>query len=113
MVHGRGRQQGREGDVVGIDRTVGQDQDVVAIAHGLLGRLAQPLQRRPHARLALGRGVSDAQCAGPKALAVVLDVADPLEVLVGQHRLVHLQPHVLSAAIKAEQVGARTDQRDQ
>ena len=113
MVHGRGRQQGRDGDVVGIDRAVGQDQDVVVIAHGLLGRLAKGLKRRRHTRLALGRRIGDAQRTGPEALAVVLDVADPLEVLVGQHRLVHLQPHVLPAGIQAEQVRAGTDQRDQ
>ena len=54
MVHGRRRQQRRDGNAVRADGAVGQDDDVVFLrAHGLLGFGAYAVERRRHARRAL------------------------------------------------------------
>ena len=111
MVHGRGGQQGRDRNVVAVGVAVGQDQDVVAVQHGLLGLAAQPLQGRAHARGALGRGIDHVQCAAAEGAArIVLDVAHPLQVLIGQDRLVDLQAPVLArlGRAQADSAGGRS-----
>ncbi len=55
MMHRRRRQQRRDRDAVRPDHAVGQDDDVVAAVHRLLGALAQALERRRHALGAAAR----------------------------------------------------------
>ncbi len=114
MVHGGGGQQGGNGDVMGVHSTVGEDEDVVALAHGLLGGRAEPLQGLLHAGGALLRGIADVQGAGAEGPAgVAVDLADALQVFIGENGLVHFQAHVTARLIQVQQVGARTDERHQ
>ena len=114
VVHGRGRQQGGNGQPVGAHRAVRQDEDVVAVAHRLFGVAAQRVQRALHAGRAQFRRVADVQRAGAEGtVGGFLDITDALQILVGQDRLGDFQAHVPAAGVQPQQVGARPDQRHQ
>ncbi len=114
MVHGAGGQQRGNGHARGTHRAVGQDQDVVALAHGGLGGLAQSRERAFHAGGTLVGAVADVQGVGAEGtVGGLLDGEDALQVLVAQDRLAHFQAHVLAGLVDAEQVRARADERHQ
>lgn len=114
MMHRRGRQQHRDGDVIQIGVAVREDEDVVAREHRLLGLLAESVERRPHAARPLGGRIDDVEGAGAEGRAgAVLDVPDALQVLIGQHRLRGLETPVLAGLVDAEQIGPRPDHADQ
>jgi len=98
VVHGGGCQQRRDSDIVGIHVAVRQDQDVETFTYRHLGARAQCIQGRLHAgHILLGR-VAYIQGAGAEGTPrVVLDIPDPLQVGIGQHRLADTQPHVAPA----------------
>jgi hypothetical protein len=114
MVHRGGGQQGRDRHIVGVGVAVGQDQDVVSVRTACSASSQSAIQRRRHALGTLGGRVDHVQRLGAEGAAgVVLDVADALQVLVGQHRLVDLQTPVLAGLVETEQVRPRADQRHQ
>ena len=92
MVHGRRRQQRRNGDAVRPDLAVGQDDDVVAAGDRRFGALAEPLERARHAGGALARRIGDVDRLGVETVLGVADRADLLEIAIGQDRLAHLEP---------------------
>ena len=97
----------------GPTRAVGQDDDVVFLrAHGLLGLGAHAVERRRHARRALLGRVGDVERdRGELVVLHLADLADALQILVGQDRLVHLEPLLLRGALEVEDVRARADER--
>ncbi len=114
MMHGGGRQQRRDGDVIGIDRAVGQNQNIAALAHRLFGAGAQRFKRSCHAGRTLIGGVADAEGLGAEAAVGVLgDAADFFHVGVRQHRLLHFETLERFALVEAEQVRARAENGDQ
>ena len=115
MVHGRGGQQRRDGNAVRARRPVGQDDDVVlARAHRLLGLRAHHVERGEHAGGTLLGRVGDVdRHRGELVVLDEADAADALQVLVGQDRLVDLQPLQLGGAFQVEQVRPRPNERDQ
>ncbi len=112
-MHGARRQQRRDRDAVGARRAVRQDDDVVVLrAHGLLGLGADDVERPAHAGAALVGGVGDVD--GDRREVVILhlpDLTDALEILVGQDRLVDLEPLDLRGAFEIEEVRTRADER--
>ena len=115
MMHGRGGEQRRDGNAVGAGRAVRQNDDVVLLgAHRLLGLGAHHVERGRHAGSALVCRVGDVD--GDRGELVVLDepdLADALQVLVGEDRLVDLEPLDLGRAFEVEQVRPRPDERDE
>ena len=114
MVHGGGGEQGGDGDVIGVQSAVGEDQDVVAATHHI-GRLAAEIPQGP--RHAVGTTldrVADAQSLGAEGpIHMIFDAADPLQIGIAENRALDLQSFVGAAAGQVEQVGSGTDQRDQ
>ena len=94
VVNGRDGQERGDRGVVGVHRAVGEDEDLVAVLHVLLGLAPQAVERPLHAaRLGLE---AQGQRLGLEVLAV--HPAQPLEVLVGEHGLRQLDdPRVLGA----------------
>ena len=94
MVHRRRREQRRNGNAVRADGAVGQDDDVVFLrAHGLLGLGAYAVERRRHPRRALLGRIGDVERDRRELVVLHLaDLADALQILVGQDRLIHLEP---------------------
>ena len=115
MVHGRGREQRRDRNAVGPGGAVRQDDDVVLLgAHGLLGLGAHHVERRRHAGGALLGRVGDVdRDRGELVVLDLADLADALQVLVGEDRLIHLEPLELGGAFQVEQVRPRPDERDE
>ncbi len=88
LVHGRSGQQRGDGRVAAVDVTVGEQNDGESVFHGVGRVLADPLQRPLHgAGLAVGpeEGVD-----GLRLEVRLVEVADFLQVLVGEHRVVQL-----------------------
>ena len=94
---------------------VRQDDDVVVLrAHGLLGLRAHAVERRRHAgRALLGRVRDVERDRGELVVLDLADLADALQILVRQDRLVHLEPLLLGGALQVEDVGARPDEGDE
>ena len=115
MVHGRGREQRRDRNAVGAGGAVRQDDDVVLLgAHGLLGLRAHHVERRRHAGRALLGRIGDVDRDGGELVVLdQADLADALQVLVGEDRLIHLEPLDLGGAFEVEQVRPRPDERDE
>ena len=113
MMHGRRREQRRNRNAIRPDHAVGQDDDVIAAVHRLLGALAEAVQRLAHAGGA-GRGViGDVERLGVEAVLDMADAADLLEILIGEDRLAHLEPLLLRRALVIENVRARADEGDE
>ena len=110
MVHGRGREQRRDRNAVRAGLAVGQDDDVVAVAHRLLGVLAQARERVLHAGRALLGRIGDVERARVELLLDMADRADLLQILVGEDRLAHFEPLLLGEAFGVEQVRPRSDE---
>ena len=88
MVHRRGRQQRRDRNAVRADRAVRQDQDVVAVEHRVVGLGADASTRRAMPARALVGRPGDVDRADRKASSRDrADLADLLQVVVGQDRL--------------------------
>ena len=114
MVYRGCRQQGRDGNVVDIDTTVGQDQDVETVTDRLFRLLADGLQCGFHTVCGLFRRVTDRNCLCPKGTgSVVFNMTDALDISVGQDRLTDFKPHVFTGGFMPQQIGARADQGDQ
>ena len=79
---GDGQERGDRG-VVGIHRAVGEDEDLVAVLHVLLGLAPQAIEGPLHAP---GLGL-EAQRQGLGLEVLAVHPAQPLEVLVGEHGL--------------------------
>ena len=108
MVHGADGQHGRDGSVVGVDRAIGEDDDLVAVEHVLLGLATETIEGAAHAsRLGL-------EADGDGLGLEVVDVrpAQPLEVSIGDDRLRQLD-HARVVGVGVEQVALRAHERDQ
>ena len=93
---------------------VGQDDDVAAVAHFLLGAFAQFVERPIHAVGAMLGREGDVEGQRLEMVAAHFrDRADFLEVGIGQDRLAHFQPLGLRSAFEVEQVRPRPDDRNQ
>ena len=110
------RQQGRNGDVVGVHAPVGQDDDVVALFADDLFRLAADAVDGLGHGLARWAGIliADVQRIGAeRAVDMVFDAADAFQVGVGHDRLIDFQALVLAPVPQVQQVRARADEADQ
>jgi len=90
VVHGCGRQQGRDRHACRAHRAVGQDQNVVTFGYGLLGRLAQGGNGFLAACRAVLHRIGDVQhlrLVG--TLGELVDVVQLGDVFLRQHRLMH------------------------
>ena len=113
-MRGRRRQQRGDWHALGGDRTVGQDDDVVAILHRAFGQRTDRVEGRFHVFMAVRHIIGDVDGGGAeRVVGHRTDGADALQVLVGQDRLGHLEAHVRGRALEVQQVGARTDEGDQ
>ncbi len=114
MVHGRAGEQRRDRNAVGAGLAVGQDDDVAALAHFLLGALAQFVERPGHAVGAVLGREGDVEGVRLEVIAAHLgDRADFLQVLVAQDRLAHFQPLGVGNAFQVEQIRPRPDDGNQ
>ena len=88
MMHGGGREQRRDRNAVRPDEAVGQDDDVVAAAHRLIGALAEP-RRAPRAMPSAPRSdvIGDVERLGVESFLDMADRADFFEIAIGQDRL--------------------------
>ena len=110
---GGGGQQRRHGDAVRPLRAVREDQDVVIGQHRLGCRPAHFADRHFKTIGPTGGIPGDVDRGGAEgAIKRRLDRADLGDILVGQDRLVDLEP-LVAAGIAAQQVGARADHADQ
>ena len=93
MMHGRAGEQRRDRNPVGAGAAVGDDDDVDAVAHRLVGLAAQSGDRVFHAGGAgLGRPGRVERDRLEMRLGDLRNGADLLQIGVGQDRLVHFQP---------------------
>ena len=114
LVDGRQREQRGNGDLRGADRTVADDQDVLAALDRVhrARRTATPAWL-PHPR-GPRRRVGDVQrVAAELALRDRVDVAQLGHVGEVQHRLAHFQPHRRVDLVDVEQVGLGADEGHQ
>jgi hypothetical protein len=109
VVDCRGGEQRRHRDAIGPLGAVGQDQDVLVGEHRFRRGPAHLLDRHFETVGAGARVPGDVDRLGTEgAVERFLDRADLLEVLVGQDRLVDLEP-LVRAGIVPEQVRSRAD----
>ena len=114
VVDGGGREQGGDRHVERVHRAVGEDEDVVVAADRLLRLRADPLQRRLHPPRALLRAVADVDGARAEpAAGMGLDLADRLQLAVGEDRLLDLDPPLRARPLEVEEVRARPDDGDE
>ena len=115
VMHGRGGEQRGDGNAVGAGGAVRQDEDVVLLgAHRLLGLGTHHVEGRSHAGRTLVGGIGDVDRDGGELVVLhQADLADAFQVLVGEDRLVHLEPLVLGGAFEIEQVRPRPDEGDE
>ena len=110
VMHGGGREQGRDRRAIRADHAVGQHDDVIAPVHRLLGAFAQAPQRFAQPVGALGGVIGEIERLGVETVLDMADAADFLQILVGQDRLAHFQPLLLGRAVVVENIGARADE---
>ena len=111
MMHGGGREQRGDRDAVGAGGAVGQDDDVLARAHGRFGALAELVERLAHAGGAVVGAIGDVERDGAELIVGdVADAADALQILVGEDRMRRLEPLLLRGAFEVEQVRPRPDE---
>ena len=111
MMHRTGRQQRGDGHAVGAGGAVGQDDDVLARAHSLLGALAELVERLAHGGGAVVGAKGDVERDGAELVVGDLaDAPDALQIVVGQDRMRRLEPLLLRGAFEVEQVRPRPDE---
>ena len=111
LVHGRGGKQCRDGDAVGIQLAVGDDQDVGARTHRVFGVRDERSQTGFDAFLAPGDRIADIEFERAElAAGVFLDVTDLLHVVEGQHRLRNFQTDRRVDVRDIQQVRLRPDE---
>ena len=114
LVNGGGSQQRRDGNLLGADLTVGDDQDVGARAYGIFGIGSQRGQTGFDAVLAPGDRIADIQFEGAELVRrVLLDVAQFFHVGEGQDRLRHFEADRRVDVVGVQQVRLRTDEGHQ
>ncbi len=114
MVHRRAGEQRRDRHAVGAGLAVGQDDDVDAVAHGLLGLSAQRLDRLFHPGRAFAGGPGGVERRRLElSVAELRNLADLLQVVVGQDRLADFEALGPRHAFEVEQVRPRPDDRDE
>ena len=114
VVHGGAAEQRRHRHAVGAGLAVGQDDDVDAVAHRLLGLRGERIDRLRHAGGAVHRRPGHVE--RDRLEMPVADIgnrANLLQVLIGENRLAHFQALGLRGAFEIEQVRPRPDDRDQ
>ena len=90
---------------------VGQDDDVLAGAHGCFGALAELVERLAHAGGAMVGAIGDVERDGAELVVGDLaDAADALQIVVGEDRMRRLEPLLLGGAFEVEQVRPRPDE---
>ena len=110
MMGRRGREQRGDRHPVGRNG-VGENDDVIAVAHRPLGAGADRLERRLHIVGTIGDIVGDVDGDGAERVGGHLaDLADALELLIVEDRLRHLEAHVPRGALEIEQIGTRPDE---
>ncbi len=113
VMHRRSRQQCRHRDARGGNRTIRQDQDVVAIQHRIGRFAADAIDGPRHAGRALACRPGHVDRLGAERIARQRgDRPHLLEVGVGQDRLCHLEP-IVRPGMMAQQVRPRADHRHQ
>ncbi|OIQ83878.1 hypothetical protein GALL_343050 [mine drainage metagenome] len=114
MMHGSGRQQRGDRDLVATQAAVGQDQHVVAVMHRLLGRQAQRVDGALHALDALRSRVGDVDHQGTEALpGQRIDLLQLRQFIQRQHRLAGLQSRRRTGFVNAQQIGLGPDEGHQ
>ena len=109
-MHGAGREQRGDRHAVGAGGAVGQDDDVLAGANGLLGARQSLSSALPMPAGAVIGAIGDVERDGAELIVGdVADAADALQVLVGEDRMRRLEPLLLRGAFEVEQVRPRAD----
>jgi hypothetical protein len=110
MMHGGGGQQRRHRNAVRADHAVGQDDDVVAAMHGLLGAVAQARQRLSMPGAPRGR-IGDVERLGVERILEMADGADLLQIARWSGSAGALRAACGANCLEVEQVRARADER--
>ena len=114
MMHGRHRQQRRDGDAAGRNGAVRQDDDVGAVAQSRLGVLAEAVDGALHARGAEIGGIGDVKRrAAEGRVAVAVQRADAVEHIVAQDGLRHFKTLQLRASAEIQEVRPGSNERHQ
>ena len=114
VVHGGGREQGGDRHVERVHRAVGEDEDVVAASDRLFRLPADPAERRLHSARALLRAIADVDGARAEpAAGMGLDLADRLQLAVGEDRLPDLDPALRAAPAEVQEIRPRPDDGDE
>ncbi len=114
LVHRARGEQRRNRHVLGVERAVGDDQDVEARLHRVHRLRAQRREARLDAFLAPRERVADVEFEGAELVRrVVLDRTHLRHVLEVEHGLAHLEAHRRVDVVDVEQVGLRPDEAHQ
>ena len=114
LVHGRQGQQRRNGHVIAVHGPVGDDEDVVAVAHRVHGIGTQGGQPRLDAVTPPGHRVAARQLqAAELAVGEARDVAQPRHLRRPQDGLVDFQPQWRVDVVDVQQVGLGADEAHQ
>ena len=114
MMDRAGGEQARDRDAVRTHFAVGQHDDVPALQHHRFGAAAQPVERALHPCGAQMRAVGHVERdRAERRERHLRNLADALQVLVGEDRLADLKPLLFPGAFEVEDVGARADERDE
>ena len=106
VVDGRCREQGGNRNPVRRDIAIRQDDDVVAFVDRRFRFRADIVDGRLHAFRALGSGIGDFDRRRPERIVLdVADLANALQLLVGQDRLRNFQPLLFSVPFKSRRFG--------
>ena len=113
MMDGGDREQRRNGNALGRNRAVGQDQDVVVGEHRVGGFAADAVDGFFQPLGAFGRGPGAVERRGAEgAVQQFRNRADLFEIRIGQHGLGDFQP-LVRARVAPEQIRPRPDDRDE
>ncbi len=92
LVDRRRCQQRRNGDMLGIDLAIGDDQDVGTGAHGIFGISSQRSETRLDTILAPSHRITNIQFQRAELVrGVLLDIAQLFHVVERQNRLRHFE----------------------
>ena len=109
MMHSRRAEQGRDRNTIRAHHAVRQDDDIIATMYSRLSAVTQTLQRIHHAGGTLFHRISHIQCFGVESILDMADIADLLQITIGQNWLTHFQPFAAGVALQIKQVRARAD----
>ena len=113
-MRGGGGEKRRQRHAFARHGAVRQDDDVVAILHGALGKPADAVKGRFHVFRPVGHIIGDIDGGRAEGVFTYLaDGANAFEVLIGENGLRDFQPHMRGGAFEVQKIWPWADEGDQ